>query len=509
MIDAASWIVVAPEVVLLAVTCAIILADLWVTDARRTITYGFTQVSLLLMAAWQAWMAMALSQPDAEKAMMGFGGMVIMDAFGCWLKCLASLIVFATLAYAHPYSAERDMLKRGGELFTLMLFGLLGVDIMVSGNHLLVIYLGLELVSLASFALVALRRGHALSVEAGMKYFILGSLASGFLLYGLSMLYGATGTMYLPEVLQLVLADVAKIELLMLALVFIVAGLAFKLGAAPFHMWVPDVYHGAPTGSTLFVATAPKLGAFAVLIRLLVGGLLGQAQHWQMMLVVLGICSLLIGNLAAIMQSNIKRMLAYSTIAQNGFMLLVFAVSYANDNNYLLKDAVSASLFYLIGYVLAAMVAFGVLMMLSREGFECENLDDLKGLGRCYPFYTGVMTVAMLSLAGVPLTVGFYGKFRVIQVLLAAQTPLHTGLAIFAVFTSLVGAFYYLRVIKVMCFDVEQQPLQVALTGRYGVHAMLSVNGLLLLVLGILPAGLLQLCEQAVINMMLHMSGLQ
>ena len=504
MIDATSWAVIAPEVALLTMACVITLADLWVRSPRRTLTYWLTQATLLVLALWQAQYAVSLWQPDASKAAYGFGNMVLADALGSWLKCMATLALLFTLVYARPYAAQRNMLQRGGELFTLSLFGLLGVYIMVSGNHFLLIYLGLEVTSLASFALVALWRDNTLSAEAGMKYFILGALASGFLLYGLSMVYGATGTMYLSQVLIQSLNQAVQTPILMLGLVFIVAGLAFKLGAVPFHMWVPDVYQGAPTAATLFVATAPKLGVFAVLLRLLVGGLLELAPHWQMMMVVLGVASLLLGNLAAIMQDNLKRMLAYSTIAQNGFMLLVFAVSHVRGEYRLVLEVMSASMFYLIGYVLAALAAFGVLMLLSREGFECETLKDLSGLNRRYPLYAGIMALSMLSLAGVPLTVGFYGKFRVIQVLLAAQTMQHTVLAIFAVLTSLVGAFYYLRVIKVMYFDAEQTPADVPLAGRYDAHAMLSINGALLLLFGVLPASLLRLCELAV----RHMNGM-
>ena len=509
MIDATSWAVIAPEVALLIMACVITLADLWVSSSRRTLTYWLTQGSLLVLTVWQGWYALSLSEPAASKAVYGFGGIVIADALGGWIKCLATLTVFITLVYARPYAAQRDMLKRGGELFILSLFGLLGIYIMVSGNHFLLIYLGLEMTSLASFALVALRRENVLAVEAGMKYFVLGSLASGFLLYGLSMVYGATGTMYLPQVLFLGINQLAQMNTLLLGLVFVVAGLAFKLGAVPFHMWLPDVYHGAPTAATLFVATAPKLGIFVVMVRLLVSGLLELAPHWQMMMVVLAVCSLLLGNFVAIMQSNLKRMLAYSTIAQNGFLLLVLAVSHVNGSNHLVKEALSASMFYLISYLVAALVAFGLLMLLSDEGFECENLTDLSGLNRRYPLYAGIMTLSMLSLAGIPMTVGFYGKFRVIQVLLSAQTTVHTVLAVFAVMTSVVGAFYYLRVIKVMYFDAEERVLDVPLAGRYDAHALLSINGALLLVFGIWPASLLALCDQAVLNMLRHMVGLR
>ncbi|MDO5652918.1 MAG: NADH-quinone oxidoreductase subunit NuoN [Brachymonas sp.] len=509
MIDATSWAVIAPELVLLTLACVVTLADLWVKHPQRGLTYWLTQITLTLLVLWQAGHARTLSNPDMHKAAYGFGGMVVADAFGAWLKCAATLALMVALVYARPYSTERQMVKRGGELYILALFALLGVYITAAGNHFLVIYLGLELTALASFAMVALRRNHALSAEAGMKYFILGSLASGFLLYGLSMLYGATGAMHLPLLQESVLRGIGSKGVLMLGLVFVVAGLAFKLAAAPFHMWVPDVYQGAPTSITLIIATAPKLAVFAVLVRLLVGGLLDLASQWQLMLVVLAVCSLLLGNIAATLQHNVKRMLAYSTIAQNGFLLLVFAVSYVNGNNYLLKDALAASMFYMLTYVLAALVAFGVLMLLSGENVECETLDDLRGLNHRHPVYAGIMALAMLSLAGVPLTVGFYAKFRIIQVLLMAQTGLHVGLAIFAVLTAVIGAFYYIRIIKVMYFDEPVHPEEWSVAHRTDAHAMLSINGALLVVLGILPAGLLRLCDEAVLNMLRHMSGMQ
>ena len=508
MFDATSWMVIAPELALLVMACGIILLDLWVSSARRDATYWVTQATLVGLAVWQAGTAVALSRAGFPLVLHGFGGMVVADAFGSWLKCFATITLIATLVFARPYAADRQMLQRGGELYTLSLFGLLGMYVMISGNHFLVIYLGLELVALSSFALVALRRDHALSSEAAMKYFILGSLASGFLLYGLSMIYGATGTMLLPEVLSIVMHQAAQRDILMLGIVFVVAGLAFKLGAVPFHMWLPDVYEGAPTSITLLLASAPKIAVFAVMVRLLVGGMLGLARDWELMLMVMAVCSLALGNLAAIMQKNVKRMLAYSTIAQNGFMLLAFMATFANGNYFSVKDAVSASMFYMVSYVLAAIVGFGVLMLLSREGYECETLDDLSGLNRRRPLYAGVMAASMLSLAGVPLTVGFYAKFRVLQTLLTSQTPLHVGLALFAVLMSVVGAFYYIRILKVMYFDPPAEGAPASIQADYDVRAVLSLSGVLLLVFGVLPAGLLQLCEQAVLNMLRHMSGL-
>lgn len=506
MIEPISWLVIAPEIALLTSACIIVLVDLWVRSSARNITYWLTQISLLVLAVWQALHASALSQPNMAQSLYGFGGMVVMDSFGSWLKCAATLAVAGTLTYAHAYTHERDMLKRGGEWFTLALFALLGVYIMISANHFLLLYLGVELISLCSFALVALRRDCPLSAEAGMKYFVLGALASGFLLYGISMVYGATGSLSLPQVQKAVWHAKAYNDILMLGLVFMVAGMAFKLGVVPFHMWMPDVYQGAPTAVTLMVATAPKLGIFAVMVRVLVGGLLALADQWQLMLLFLAICSLILGNFAAIMQDNVKRMLAYSTIAQNGFMLLAFAVSYVSytpENNYLLKEALSASMLYMFTYILSAMAGFGVLLILSQQGYECETLDDLKGLNQRYPVYSGIMALAMLSLAGVPMTVGFYGKFRIIQVLLSAQGGLYLGLALFAVLMSVVGAFYYIRIIKVMFFDAPtQEPLTVSLHGRRQAHGVLALNGFLIVALGILPAGLLRISQESTLNML-------
>lgn len=506
MIDAVSWVVIAPEIALLTFACIIVLVDLWVQSSTRKATFWLTQISLLTLAVWQALHAVALSQPDMPKGMLGFGGMVLMDSFGSWLKCTATLALAGILTYTHAYTHERDMLKRGGEWFTLALFALLGVYIMISANHFLLLYLGIELVGLSSFALVALRRECPLSAEAGMKYFVLGALASGFLLYGISMIYGATGSLSLPQVQNTLGVAKTHSEVLMLGLVFMVAGIAFKLGVVPFHMWVPDVYQGAPTAVTLIIATVPKLGIFAVMVRVLVGGVLDLVSQWQLMLVFLAVSSLLVGNFTAVMQNNVKRMLAYSTIAQNGFMLLVFAVSHTQNHNHLLKDALAAGMLYMLAYVISVMATFGVLLILSQQGYECDTLDDLKGLNQRRPMYSGVMALAMLSLAGVPMTVGFYGKFRIIQVLLSAPGALYVGLALFAVLMSVVGAFYYIRIIKIMFFDppTTNQP-SLNLHGRKAAHAMLAFNGFLIIALGILPAALLRISQESTLNMLRYM----
>jgi NADH-quinone oxidoreductase subunit N len=407
--------------------------------------------------------------------------------------------MMVTLVYGRGYAGQRDML-RGGEMFTLAMFALLGMFVMISGHNFLVIYLGLELLTLSSYALVALRRDDVQATEAAMKYFVLGALASGFLLYGLSMVYGATGSLDLAEVMKSIAGGEATLkgsaQVLTLGLVFVVAGLAFKLGVVPFHMWVPDVYHGAPTAITLMIGGAPKLAAFAIVIRLLVEGLQPLAFDWQQMLAVLSVMSLLVGNFAAIAQTNLKRMLAFSTIAQMGFMLLGLLAGVVDGDTGNMANAYGSSMFYVITYVLTTLGTFGVILLLSRSGFESENISDLAGLNQRSPLYAGVMAICMFSLAGVPPLVGFYAKLSVLQALLASGTAFYVGLAVFAVIMSLIGAFYYLRLVKVMYFDAPTQTAEIE--AGLDARSVLSVNGALVLLLGILPGGLMALCAQAV-----------
>jgi len=423
--------------------------------------------------------------------------MVVSDPMGNWLKCFATVATMVSLVYGRPYAAGRGML-RGGELFTLSMFSLLGIFVMISGNNFLVIYLGLELLTLSSYALVALRRDNAVATEAAMKYFVLGALASGFLLYGLSMLYGATGSLDLQEVYRAVASGYIKHQVMVFGLVFIVAGLAFKLGAVPFHMWIPDVYQGAPTAVTLLVGAAPKLAAFAIMIRLLVEGLIPLSVDWHQMLAVMSIGSLLVGNLAAIAQTNLKRMLAFSTIGQVGFMLLGFVAVVVDTDLTLAKNALSSAMFYTVTYVLTTLASFGIIMLLAREGFESEEITDLAGLNQRSPLYAGVMAICLFSLAGIPPLVGFYAKLAVLQALVSSGSALYIGLAVFAVIMSLIGAFYYLRVVKVMYFD---DPITATtVSASLDVRAVLSLNGALILVLGIVPGGLMTLCAQAIVK---------
>ncbi|RZL88787.1 MAG: NADH-quinone oxidoreductase subunit NuoN [Variovorax sp.] len=490
MIDKLSWMAIYPEVVLLVMACIIALVDLSTTSSHRTRTYVLTLLTLAVVAFLSG------LQAAAGKTFYGFGGMVVSDPMGNWLKCFATLALMVTLVYGRPYSADRGML-RGGELFTLSMFALLGMFVMISGSNFLLIYLGLELLTLSSYALVALRRDNAVASEAAMKYFVLGAMASGFLLYGMSMMYGATGSLDTNEVFKAIASRKVNHQVLVFGLVFIVAGLAFKVGAAPFHMWVPDVYQGAPTSVTLLIGAAPELAAFAIIIRLLVEGLLPLAIDWQQMLALLAIGSLVVGNLAAIAQTNLKRMLAYSTIAQMGFMLLGLVAGVVNNNTYNAQFAYSASMFYIVTYVLTTLASFGIILLLAREGFESEEITDLAGLNQRSPLYAGVMAIAMFSLAGVPPLVGFYAKLAVLQALIASGQGLYIALAVFAVVMSLIGAFYYIRVVKVMYFDAPVTATTVS--APRDVRTVLSINGALILILGILPGGLMTLCAQAIV----------
>ena len=486
-----------PELFLVIAASAILLTDMFVSDGKRAITQILSILTLVVCAV------LSYTQYKTGATSYLFRNMFVSDSMSDLLKLFSYLAVGLTMIYSGRYATERGMLGGksglGGEFYVLALFSLLGQMIMISGNNFLVIYLGLELMSLSLYALVALRRDHAPSTEASMKYFVLGALASGFLLYGMSMLYGATGSLDIGEVLRVAQGGTVKPMLLIFGIVFIVAGLGFKLGAVPFHMWVPDVYQGAPTGVTLLLGGAPKLATFAIFIRLLVEGLLPRAPEWQEMLLVLSVLSLAIGNLTAIAQSNLKRMLAYSTIAQMGFMLLgllsgsVGSGGLHYDTTHYAVTAYGAAMFYSITYVLTTLGTFGLIMLLSRAGFEAENIEDLKGLNQRSPWFAFVMALLMFSLAGIPPLMGFYAKLSVLGAVIDAH---QTGLAVYAVIMSLIGAFYYLRVVKVMYFDdaTDKSPIEAGIDTR----VLLSANGLAALALGILPGPLMLACVDAI-----------
>jgi NADH-quinone oxidoreductase subunit N len=467
-----SLLPVLPEVVVLTAASVILLVDLFVADERRHVTYWLTQLSLLLAAC----ITLRTMELDVVKV---FNNMVVDDMLADFLRIACFAAVSLMLFYSRRYLAARGLFT--GETFVLTLFALLGMQVMITGNNFVTLYLGLELLSLSLYALVALQRTQPRATEAAIKYFVLGALASGMLLYGLSMIYGATGSLDIDAVAVSVLGNQANPLLLTLGLVFVVSGIAFKLGVVPYHMWIPDVYDGAPTAVALLVGTAPKLAAFALTLRLLSGALQGMAFDWQGMLIVLSLLSMALGNLIAIAQTSIKRMLAYSTIANMGFMLLGFLAADLNG--------FSAAMFYTIAYVFTSAASFGMVMFLSRSGFEADQLDALKGLNQRAPWFAFIMLLTMFSLAGLPPTLGFYAKFAVIA---AAVNAGFVWLAVVAVLTSLIGAFFYLRIVKLMYFDdaVDLAPLE----SRGDARVLLSANGLLLLILGIRPQELMGLC---------------
>jgi NADH-quinone oxidoreductase subunit N len=480
----------APEATLLALLCVIMVAHLfWEKEKQEgrlmmsaIVTLAIT-AGLVIYAAMPAATGSVVAENNVTPIQYAFTNMFVVDAMATLLKVSLLLAVAIMIIYSRAYLAARKLFS--GEFICLILFGTLGMMVMVSANHFVTLYLGLELLALSSYALVALNRDSAKSTEAAMKYFILGALASGLLLYGISMVYGATGSLDVTRVATVVAASRANDPLLTFGIVFIVAGLAFKLGAVPFHMWIPDVYEGAPTAITLFVASAPKIAAFGFIMRILADALGGATQDWQGMLVILAVLSMAIGNIVAISQTNLKRMLAYSTISHMGFLLLGILAG--------TKNGYASSMFYIVTYVLTTLAAFGIILLLSRDGFEAENIDDLKGLNQRSQFYAVLMLFVMFSMAGIPIFVGFWAKLSVLE---AALNAGYTWLVVFAVLMSVIGAFYYLRIVKVMYFDAptDTSPIVAPVEMR----AVLSLNALAILVLGLMPGALMTACLNAI-----------
>jgi NADH-quinone oxidoreductase subunit N len=475
-LDTLNLTAAAPEIFLLAMLCVILVIDLFLDESRRHVTMMLSLLALAVTAV------LAGATTGVQKA---FHGMFVADPLSQSLKVFICISVGAMLVYSRDYAKARGLFR--GEFFSLALFSTLGMLVMVSASHFLTLYLGLELMSLSLYSMVALSRDSATATEAAMKYFVLGALASGMLLYGLSMVYGATGSLQIAEVASRIAANHTNQTLLLFGLVFVVAGLGFKLGAVPFHMWLPDVYHGAPTGVTLLIGSAPELATFAFVLRILVVALGGQALlvEWQQMLILLAVLSMAVGNITAVAQTNIKRMLAYSTISHMGFMLLGILAGTVNGYG--------AAMFYIVTYVLTVAGAFAVIMLLSREGFEADRLDDFKGLNQRNPWYAFIMLLVMFSLAGIPPAVGFYAKLSVFQAIIDKGM---VWLAVVGVLFSLIGAFYYLRVVKMMYFDApaDDAPLQ----STADVRALITANGFAVLVLGLLPGGLMDLCQRAI-----------
>ena len=476
------------EIFVLAMTCLTMIVDLFVKDTKRTATFVLTQLTLV----GAAFITLSLSSGEI---LYTFSNMYVSDLMADVLKLLLYLTVMVVLFYSRGYLQDRPQLAKG-EYYTLTLFATLGMMVMISASHFLTVYIGVELLSLSLYAMVALNRDSVSATEAAMKYFVLGALASGLLLYGMSMIYGATGSLDIAVVAESLFAGQANRAILGLGVVFLVCGIGFKLGVVPFHMWIPDVYHGAPTSVALFIGSAPKLAAFAITIRVLVSGLLVAASDWQSMLLILSVLSMAVGNFAAIAQTNLKRMLAYSAITHMGFMLLGMASGIAGGGTRVeLFNAYSASMFYVITYVLTSVGAFGMILLLARAGFESDEIKDFAGLNKRNPWFAAVMMMMMFSMAGIPFFVGFFAKFSVLVSVVAAG---HLWLAIAAVLFSLVGAFYYLRVVKLMYFDLPESTMPIR--APMNVKALISANGMAVALLGLFPNYLMSLCTVSLLR---------
>ncbi|MEJ8568478.1 NADH-quinone oxidoreductase subunit NuoN [Elongatibacter sediminis] len=473
------FLLAAPEIWILSIACVILIADLFLSEERRGIIHLLAMLGLVFAAI------LTLRSDyleSGQRAVVTFSGSFIRDPAGDVLKLFSYVVLAFVFVYAKHYLRQFRMFR--ADFYTLALFALLGVMLLISANTLVMVYLGLELTSLASYALVAYNRDSGRGSEAAMKYFVLGTMASGMLLYGMSMVYGATGSMELDTIAAAISLAGSDDVMLVFGLTFLVVGLAFKFGVVPFHMWIPDVYEGATAPVTLFLASVPKLSAFAMAYRLLETGMGGLHGDWQQMLAVLAVLSIVLGNVAAIAQSNIKRMLAYSTISHMGFALLGFLPG--------TEEGFGAAMYYVIVYALMSAAAFAMVVLLSGRGVEAEQLDDFKGLNQRNNWYAAIMAMVMFSMAGVPVFVGFFAKWLVIQAALEAGMA---WLAILAVVFSVVGAFYYLRVVKLMYFD--EPASEEALSAPVDFRAVLSLNGILMLGLGVFSGSLISVCMNA------------
>ncbi len=461
------------EIFLLTMACVVLLVDVYLPAEKRGITYILSQLTLLIAAY------LTLTLPFGE-TQVTFDGSFVNDSMAIVLKVFVFLVSFLAFLYSRQYLADRQLYR--GEYYVMGLFAVLGMSVLISAHSYLTVYLGLELLSLSLYAMVAFNRDSSASAEAAMKYFVLGAIASGMLLYGMSMIYGVTGTINIADVASHIGSMEESSIVLTFGVVFLIVGIAFKLGAVPFHMWIPDVYQGAPTSVTLFIGSAPKIAAFAMMMRLLVDSAEGLHVHWQDMLVILAALSIIIGNVVAIAQTNIKRMLGYSTIAHVGFLIL--GILAGTDEGY------AASMFYAIVYAITTAAGFGMVILLSRAGYEAENIADFKGLNKRSPWFAFMVLMIMMSMAGVPPFVGFWAKLSVLQ---AAVNVELVWLAVLAVLLSVVGAFYYLRIVKYTYFDDADEDVP-AITAPMDMKIALSANTLLIIALGVYPSALMALC---------------
>lgn len=464
-----------PELFLLALACTVLVVDVYLKDESRNVTYVLSQFGLIITL-------LLISQQSPESRELAFNGLFVNDLLATVLKYTVVLLVAIVFVYSRRYLQDRNIFK--GEFYVLGLFGLLGMMVMISSNHFLSMYLGLELLSLSVYAMVAFDRDNPSAAEAALKYFVLGAIASGMLLYGMSMVYGMTGSLNIVEVAVALDKMEGDNIVLIFGLVFMVIGLSFKLGAVPFHMWLPDVYHGSPTTVTSYIATAPKVAGFAMVIRLLAESMGSLQTDWQGMFIIMAVLSLIVGNVIAIAQTNLKRLLAYSTISHVGFIMLGLLAG--NQEGY------SAAMFYTLTYALMSLGGFGVIILLTRKGFEADNIDDLKGLNQRSPWFAFMMLIVVFSMAGVPPTVGFWAKLAVLKAVVNIDM---LWLALVAVFFSIIGIFYYLRIIKVMYFDDAVDKSEISCTRD--MQLALSANGLSILLLGLYPAALMSICIAA------------
>ncbi len=470
-LNALNYSLAIPEIFVLSMACTVLMADVFFGKTHQKLAYS---LSLLTLA-----IAVFLSvQFSSETAQIAFNGLFISDPLSTILKIFIYMISFVVLIYSRQYLVDRNLFK--GEYFVLILFAVLGMMIMASAANFLPMYLGLELLSLSMYAMVAMYRDSKQASEAAMKFFVLGAIASGMLLYGMSMIYGATGSLD-HSVINNAIANYQDDKILLIfGLVFIVAGIAFKLGVAPFHMWAPDVYQGAPTAVTMFIGTVPKLAGFILAYRLLVDALMGLGADWQQMLIILSILSIGLGNVVAVAQTNIKRMLAYSAIAHMGYMMLGLLAG--------TQSGFAASLFYTLVYTIMTAGAFGVITLISQSGQEADQLQDIKGLGKRCPWLALIMLILMFSMAGVPPFGGFWSKWFVLKEIVAVG---HLWLAVAAVFFAIIGVFFYLRIVRLMYFDSAEEIEIIAPTDH---KLFLGLNGLVVLMLGLMPGILLTVC---------------
>jgi len=466
--DTASLLVALPEIFLLSAIVVVLLLDLFLTKEFKQVTYYLTQISLFITGL------LAFNLIGHPETII-FGNSFVLDDMASVFKVFMMGSAMVAMVYSRHYLTQHDLFR--GEYFVLVLLSILGMMVMVSGYSLLTLYLGLEILSLSLYTLIAIARKRSGAIEAALKYFVLGAIASGLLLYGMSMIYGISGSLNISEISAFASnANLASRETLIInfGLVFLVIGIAFKLGAVPFHMWVPDVYQGSPTSVTMFISTVPKIAAVAMLVRLLVDGLGSMHAYWSDLFMILALLSIALGSVVALMQTNIKRMLAYSTISHVGFVMLGFVTG--------VITGYGAATFYILVYVLMSLAAFGVIILLNKKGFEAEEISDYKGLSKSSPWFALMMLVVMLSMAGVPPFIGFYSKFFILQQVISAG---FVTVAIIAVVFAVISAYYYLQIIKSMYFNDAEQELTI--TAPMDIKLVLSINATLILVVGLFP----------------------